>query len=1000
MNTLFERLGFNRENGLYITSENQWSGLFSGRIEEFFENDYKPDAFFCISDKPLILFYNEPADKPGIFKGVWNFNESPIVIIQDAGAIEIYNGFHFLVEYSELSKININDLEDFSYFGLLSGEVWDKYKKRFNYKYRVDYRLLDNIKFARKLLLDNYHISQSLVNRLIGKCIFTRYLIDRRVRISFQGVTEAIEYLDNDHFAEVLEIKAEVIELFDFLQEKFNGNLFSIERAEYDAVDQGALNILAELIKGSEIGEGVSQPSLFDLYDFSIIPVEFISNVYEMFIGEDVQANKGAYYTPVFLVDYILSQTMDKYFKENPEEYNCKILDPACGSGIFLVEAYRKIVKQFERLHPEIKENSEEYQGALISLVEDNIFGIDKDDDAVSVATFSLYLTMLHFQSPPDIENFRFPILAENNFFNRDFFDEELVRNERLIGFDFIIGNPPWKRGNGGNATSPYIQYVNVRREKEGSLIEIGNNEIAQSFLLRTSDFSAAKTECALIVTSKVLYNLQSKGFRRYFLDNYKIKRVFELAAVRREVFNKSGQIAPAAIIFFSFTQGNNTDNEIIEHISLKPSRFFSLFRIFTLQRNDYKKVVQKKLKEYDYLWKILVYGSYLDFNFIRRLKGNYGTVEDSFKEKDVIKGEGVVVGTSERYSAEEYYNKLFLNPRRTIVKNFYIGLDYNCRFTFRFLDWKRTNDLFLSPVLLISKGVSRGINPKTAILYEDAIYTDAFTGVRANDIRYLRTLNALITSKISSYFIFQIASSVGIEREQIHDKENWSLPYRDNEQIPEIVENIEYLKRRFFDNSTFLFSEEQFKLEQQIDEAEKILDEKVLENFDLTEEERALVDYTQEIMIPLIMRHRGYEERVWASIREDSELEEYVAVFVKRFSDTFRRMGFELQIDIWRNTSLIGIFFHEVAIDEGAAVLRQVLDKTNEDFLIKIAALGVDKISERLFIQRDIRGFERDGFYIIKPNEKRLWHKAIAYLDAHEIADAMLQAGREEYRV
>jgi len=936
MNTLFERLGFNRENGLYITSENQWRGLFSGRIEEFFENDYKPDAFFCISNKPLILFYKEPADKTSIFKSVWNFNESPVVIIQDSGAVEIYNGYHYLVNNNELSSISGNDIEDFSYFGLLSGEVWDKYKKRFNYKNRVDYRLLDNIKFARKLILDNYHISQSLVNRLIGKCIFTRYLIDRSVRINFQGVTEAIEYLDNDHFAEVLENKEEVIELFDFLQDKFNGNLFSIERAEYDAVDQGALNILAELIKGTDIGEEVSQPSLFDIYDFSIIPVEFISNVYEMFIGEDVQANKGAYYTPVFLVDYILSQTLEKYYQENPEGYNCKILDPACGSGIFLVEAYRKIVKQYEKLHPEIKSNPEEYQRALISLVEDNIFGIDKDEDAVSVATFSIYLTMLHFQSPPDIENFRFPVLTESNFFIQDFFDPELKGNERLCGFDFIIGNPPWKRGNGGNAISSYIQYVRDRKESEGSLIEIGNKEIAQSFLLRTSDFSEAKTQCALIVTSKVLYNMKSKGFRRYFLDNYLIKRIFELAAVRREVFIKSGQIAPAVIIFYKYAQGENTDNEIIEHISLKPSRFFSLFRIFTLQRNDHKKVMQKKLKDYDYLWKILVYGSYLDFNFIRRLKGNYQTIEDSFENRNVIKGEGVVVGTSERYSAEEYYNKLFLNPRRTIVKNFYLGLDIDSRFTYRYLHRKRDHNLFRRPVLLVTRGVSSRINPKVAILYEDAVYTHAFTGIRANDIRYLRTLNALFTSKINSYFLFQTASSIGIEREQIHDEEKWSLPFRENAQIPEIVEYIENFKKRLYDNNTVLFSEEQLRLEHQIEEKTELFNEKIFENFELSEVERALVDYTQEIMIPLIMRHKGYENQVLAAIREDSDLEDYVTVFIERFSDTFREIGFELQIDIWRNTSLIGIFFHEVPIEDGVPETRRVLDKTNTDFLIK----------------------------------------------------------------
>ena len=80
------------------------------------------------------------------------------------------------------------------------------------------------------------------------------------------------------------------------------------------------------------------QRALFDIYDFSIIPVEFISNVYEDFIGKEQQAEKGAYYTPKFLVDYILKETVEKHLEKNP---TCKVLDPACGSGIFLVQALR-----------------------------------------------------------------------------------------------------------------------------------------------------------------------------------------------------------------------------------------------------------------------------------------------------------------------------------------------------------------------------------------------------------------------------------------------------------------------------------------------------------------------------------------------------------------------------------------------------------------------------------------------------------------------------------
>ncbi len=104
------------------------------------------------------------------------------------------------------------------------------------------------------------------------------------------------------------------------------------------------------------------QPSFFELYDFSIAPIEFISNVYELFIGQDNQKKEGAYYTPLFLVDYILKETVEKHLSEsdkrNPKLGEiltkvsgkfplCRVLDPACGSGIFLVETLRKIIEKY-----------------------------------------------------------------------------------------------------------------------------------------------------------------------------------------------------------------------------------------------------------------------------------------------------------------------------------------------------------------------------------------------------------------------------------------------------------------------------------------------------------------------------------------------------------------------------------------------------------------------------------------------------------------------------
>ncbi|MCF7919123.1 MAG: N-6 DNA methylase [Candidatus Cloacimonetes bacterium] len=999
MDSLFRKLGFNRDNGLYITSENRWAGLFAKRVEEFFEGVYKPDAFFCISNKPLILFYQNPEDRNAIFKSVWNFNESPIVFIIEPGNIDIYNGFRYLLNARTLSPLSSDNIDDFEYFNLLNGIPWENYKQEFAHKERVDYKLLENIKAAREILRSNYNIEKSLANRLIGKCIFTRYLIDRRVRFNFQAESIEFEYLNNDEFAALLRNRELVISFFDFLEGKFNGDLFSIKCDEYESVTEEAFVVLAELIQGSELGTETSQLSLFDIYDFSIIPVEFISNVYELFIGEEEQAKKGAYYTPIFLVDYILSQTVEKFFQDKPEEYNCKILDPACGSGIFLVEAYRKIVKQFEHLNPGVIKGSEEYKEALIRLAKDNLFGIDKDPDAVSVSAFSIYLTMLHFQLSPDIEHFRFPELKNSNFFVGDFFDEAFNNNTHLIGLNFIIGNPPWKRGTEGNREALHVEYVNKRRIREESNIVISNKEIAQVFLLRTSDFCDNHTKCALIVTSKVLYNLKGENFRNYFLENYFVSMVFELSSVRREVFDKSNDpsIAPATILFYKYANGENTDQNIIHHLALKPSRLFTYHKIFSILRNDYKRVVQKRLKNYDYLWKILVYGCYLDFNFIKRLKENYKSIKSTFQENDVIKGEGVIVGKSGRYDASDYQGMIMIKPDETIIENHFIEMNEDSKFECVTLHRKRNRALFSAPVLLISRGVNKFIKPKSAILYQDAVYTHMFTGIRASSIEYLRNLNAIFNSSITSYLLFQLGSSTGIEREQIHDEEKWMLPFFEKAEIAELVEIIENLKRSYYSATNLFLSADLLQLENQIELESKALDELVQREFELSEEEKSLIDYTNDITIPLIMRHHSDNSREIMPLTSESDMiQDYIKVFRDRFENTFLNMGLHFNIEIFHSSALIGIFFKS-ELSEKKVIMEDV---TGNTIIEKIAALGIEKISERLILKRDIRGFETDGFYIIKPNEKRLWHKAIAYFDMYEVADAILTAGRNSFHV
>ncbi len=949
------------------------------------------EAFFCFDNKPLILFFAGCNDKKALHKAVWNLNESPIVIVIENNAVEIYNGYRLDKESGLLESIGGEKLSDFSYFELVTGKTWGKYQKELSHKNRVDYHLLENIEDAQKKLEED-GVAQKTANALLGKIIFIRYLIDRKVCLHFNDVSK---YWSNDDLCELLTDKQEFWSFIQYLEDSekgFNGDMFKITAEDFNNIPEQSLNWLVRLLQGEDIS--TRQQSLFSYYDFSILPIEFISNVYEKFIGRENQDENGAYYTPTFIVDYIVAETVGKKLKQS-NTYNCKVLDPACGSGIFLVESLRRIIEKYISVNSITNTDTDGFRNALKGIVRDNIFGIDKDESAIQVAVFSVYLTLLDYQKPADISNFKFPNLIGTNFICSDTFD---VENENLeafenkqLEFDYIIGNPPWKRGSlkKGSYCEKYL--------KQHKLLDrVGNKELAQAFVLRSMDFTTAHTQCALVLCSKMLYNIDSRKFRSYILEHLFIDQVLELASVRKEVFNKSNDpaIAPACVLFYKNAKGESTDSNVINHIALKPSRFFTMFKVFSLTRNDIQEIQQDRLKKYDYLWKVLVYGSYLDFVFIKRLKElpNISEIPGFVFPKHGIKAKD----GDKKVDVSVLYDWHYTKPSN-VYKYFVVNDDEK---------WKQKEvgfarkknvcndidiDMYRGPILLVKKGTSSELTKTAAISYEDTVYNDTFAGMKistTNQTPILRNILGLFNSSFFAYFNLLTFSSSGIEREQTFDEENVKLPYCegfDNE-----VETIEDLTRKLHEQTMV-----DHVLKNQIDLQRASLESTIYDKLNCSDTEKDLIDYAKQISIPLATKSRGYEKVFYAIKPNDSLLLDYAQVYIDRYSNSFNRNGKRFMVDIHYHEKMIGMFFR--VINEKDFTEEILVSQTDDNLLALATKLSSQRITDRLFVQKDIRGFEKEFFYIFKPNEKRLWHKAIAHLDVNEFDDAMLRVGRND---
>jgi len=252
-------------------------------------------------------------------------------------------------------------------------------------------------------------------------------------------------------YSRVLKSKHFTYALFDKLMQDFNSDMFPDIDTEKKEVETNHLKILRDLLYGNT---GIQKKLFFYSYKFNIIPLSLISSLCEEFyhtepILEKTQRNRakqsGAFYTPPILAEFVLSKALTAdVLSKKP-----RVLDPACGSGIFLVEAFRRIIRF------NIKNGKELNFDDLKGILKNQITGIEINEDAARITAFSLNLALLNYLEPPSIieqinKKNKLPNLIDfGNSIDEQHFN--IIKNDNAFGldisdlgnFDVIIGNPP-----------------------------------------------------------------------------------------------------------------------------------------------------------------------------------------------------------------------------------------------------------------------------------------------------------------------------------------------------------------------------------------------------------------------------------------------------------------------------------------------------------------------------------------------------------------------------
>lgn len=957
--TVIQRLGYHNSEKLFYLSDIDTCPDLSWHDRRVL-HELAPYAAYIVDGSVFAVFLDDLNSRENVdlHGKIWNA-QIPVVISDEGNSIKIYNGKSMDLSVDErirLRDIISYDLSqcdekiEFSYWNVTNSLSLDHYEKSMGKKNLNDF-LIDNLRYITKRLKDEYNIS--FANKLMLRILFIRYLIDRGVNIGYMGLDDNVKK-SQETFLNIIQNKDDFLELVIYLKGRFNGNLFEIdEQKEKNEITQESLAMLHDFLTAREEMK-TGQLCLFPFYDFNIIPIELISNIYEILLGKEKQDKDKAFYTPEYLVDYIVNRTVGRHLANENE---CKVLDPSCGSGIFLVKSLQKILERNAEKNGFLQDKDK-----INTLIKENIYGVDYNEEAVDVTIFSLYVTLFDYQDPKSLEDFRLPLLKNENILYGDFFDEEKMKPIEKVDFKFILGNPPW----GSVKQQNYKKYCADRK------VIAQNGEICVAFLLKVQEIGNLDTECSLVIPSKILYKGKSPSIalRKRLLTNTQLEQVLEISAVRKQIFK--GAIAPAAVL--SFLCKKSSLNHKVEYISLKPNKYLKLFGVIMIEPDDVKYVKQTLFLENDDLWKILVYGGYWDFELLNSIREKFRTIKDIASEHNLIMKKGLQDNDGDKKDSSHLVGRKILDSDGA-VDHFYLDDNAYSIFNKDKIHRPRTSEIYNAPYVLFKKGLDCSNYSIRAVYAEkDFLYRETINCIKGKktDKKILLNLCGLLNSTLFSYFNLMLGSSAGIEREQVFLEELADYPYVYSDELVELVQKIQ--QEDCNENSSALQDK---------------LNKCVMKMYGL--QENCFVDYVLSIQIPLLC---GTYRETKCDVKM---MKEYTSILSEMWDEHFGKSDVHYSITIYPD---IKGKFAAVQVKlsfENRIKDICVVENVDEDVSL-LTNFMIYQLNDCFYQTKNVVEFSEDSFVIVKPIEAKNWHPAMAIKDSHKVLNAVL-LGKEDCR-
>jgi hypothetical protein len=874
--------------------------------------------------------------KIGLHKKMWNASQIPLYIIIEKTAVNIYDSRKKPdinnEEYAKaIIKLSSDSLNLFNAREFDNGLFWEKHgENNFDFDGSATNDLIRGLKAVYQQFQKDSGLDKHVALKLLIQCLLIKYLEERDYEQGYFAENYFQDSFNSKDFCDVIR-NGRLLELLDELSNDFNGKIFcwdekdNNEKKARKDIKSLKVRCLAEFLDGNIQN---NQYVIWRLYSFSYLPVEIISSVYE----ELLTNSKDVVYTPEMIVDLMINECMPL---KNPVK-NFKMIDASCGSGIFLVKAYKRIIQW--RRYSEWKKTGELKKPPLSDLKKlllESIYGIDIQQDAVNLAIFSLSLALLDEVdlNPPLWKELEFDDLS-NNIIKKDFYIY-ITQNPELK-FDLVIGNPPFNLPPAEeNKREPSRKKYFLELKDQYNYrtdFNIPDENPALHFLVKTTSWLNENGILCLIQPAGPLF-FQNEEFRKELFLKYNIYQVIDFTKLA-DVLWKGKNVATAIVFIKNAPEFESCITHVVANqITCNNKRLFLEFDYYDFYYIDREDCINKP-----FVWRINLVGGGRINDLISRLS-KYPTMkkylDSKCKDQKWKYAEGYILG-KKTHKADFIFGKRRVRPE-FLTEDGVEETDIEENIYF-YRTTEKSKEIFLAPHILIKEEIGKTKSIPVAFLDYDAVFSNRIVGIYApkeqeGELRELYCAFNENKSYLYRFFIMATSPKLFVNMAGVFLK-------KDIDNLPYPAKNIE------------------------LSEVDKIVMDDVL-GYQFSKKEE-------------LLKPAG-----------ESDVYAFSEVFCKTLNVMYKSndKGFYLYKVVISNT------FYILHFEYGKSDSSYIVEHEDLDAYIDKVISQDAKSQESYRINKIFKIYGNDRLIIVKPKTKKYWLRSIALHDADDTIAEYMEA-------